>query len=107
MIINIFGQEIAKYLDKSNFLINFPKFQCNYSHYQGTVFTSKFHFYQYFNIHKIVTKANNIIKQYYCLKKRLKCLLLSKRNNLEELLCLFKINRSCLISSLSLISRAN
>ena len=36
--------------------------------YQNFIFT------KYSNIHKTVTKQSNIIiKQYYCMKKRLKC----------------------------------
>ena len=50
-----------------------------------------------------VTKQSNIIiKQCYCTKK-----LLSKRNNLAELMFFFKIGLSPLISKLSLISRTH
>ena len=55
-----------------------------------------------------MTKQSNIIiKQYYCIKKRLKSQLLPKRNNLAELMFLFKIGLPRLISKLSLISRTN
>ena len=62
----------------------------------------------YYKIHETVTKQSNIkIKQYYCIKKRLKSSLLSKRNNLAELMFLFKIDLFRLISKISLISRTN
>ena len=47
-------------------------------------------------------QSNAIIKQYFCRKKRL-----SKRNNLAELMLLFKTGLSRLISKLSSISSAN
>ena len=74
------------------------------THYQGTVFKSFiFYFYWYCNIHKTMTKQSNaIIKQYFCRKKRL-----LKRNNLAELMLLFKAGLSCLISKLSSISSTN
>ena len=47
-------------------------------------------------------QSNAIIKQYFCRKKRL-----LKRNNLAELMLLFKAGLSCLISKLSSISSTN
>ena len=77
--------------------------------YQGTSLKSfTFHIYQYCNIHKTVSEQLDvIIKQYYCIEKRLKNLLLSKRNNLTELMLLLKISVSRLASKLYLISNTN
>ena len=55
-------------------LIYVPASRVRFTHYQGTAFPSfTFHFSYYCNIHKTVTKQSNIIvKQYYCINKRLK-----------------------------------
>ena len=55
-------------------LIYVPASRVRFTHYQGIAFTSfTFHFSYYCNIHKTVTiQSNIIVKQYYCINKRLK-----------------------------------
>ena len=81
------------------------RFDQHHTHYQGTAFRLKFQFLlilQYsWNRDKTIKYYNQIILLY---KETIKKLTIVKKNNLAELMLLFKLGLFRLISKLSLFS---
>ena len=101
---------------EKNIFYCFPTFRVLYyiiveysTHCQGTALQQKIKLFTS-NSKSVVTYititniSNNIIKQYYCIIKTFKVLVID-RNSLAELIFLFRIGLSRSMSKLSLISR--